>query len=384
MGNVVDCVAGACSLPPGRVGELRGGPRPLRALVRAAAHARVRAMQRALLVMTCVGLGLANPARAQPTPTPRSRPRLVVRAAEACPAGSRVDARFAAVLEATEREEGEVHVQIDASPAGFVLHFSADLPEGRTERELEDPDCGALLTASVLLTAIALDVPLETVMELEEPTAPHPEADPLAQPDPLEPDDVVPLEEPDPAPQPAMDLPGPRWLAWAHASVGLGSRFLPALRPDGGAGLALFQARARAAFGLVGALRWSGPEASSAERDGVRVRARALGGQLGLCLRRTAAPWALDGCAGGRAWRVRGEGVGSDADRRDNAADVALWAQLGVTLRLHPRVGLRAAFGGAAHLLRARLNVTGVGVLHTVPALQLEGSLALWVRLNGY
>jgi hypothetical protein len=315
---------------------------------------------------------------------------LVVHVTPACPAAPQAEARFTSVLAATARESGEVRVDIQPHVDGFVLSFLAALPEGQTERELTDPDCAALLSASVLLAAIALDVPIEAVDLSALEASPPPESSSTGAPAPeaAPPEVATPHGQPDvpvDGPPPSADpLPGAaaRLQVYAHASLGLASPLLPALRPDGGVGLGLYLPGRRASLGVVGSFRWTGPQADSAPVGGVRVRARALGADLGLCGQRAHTAWALDACAGGRLWRVRGEGVGSDADLRAHASDIALWANLGVTLFAHERLGVRATLGVATNLQRARLNVTGLGALHTAPAFQVEGSLALWVRLG--
>ncbi|MEZ4328455.1 MAG: hypothetical protein R3B40_24750 [Polyangiales bacterium] len=366
-------------------------------------------MRRALCLVGCCGVALTlvltRVAGAQPTgtgdpatppaghdaPDPaRPRPSLVVQVTPRCPAASGAEARFAPVLAATERERGEVRVSIVPHPDGFALHFLASLPEGETARELTDPDCAALLSASVLLAAIALDVPIEQVEQavLEAAGDLPPDAgagDPETSPE--VPSERDPASDPDVAGDPnegplAGDPAPPALRFYAFTALGLGTPLLPALRPDGALGLALFHPRPRASLGVVAAFRWTGPAASTAPVSGVRVDGRALGAELGVCAEKGRAAWALSGCGGGRVWRVRGQGRGSDMDRVDHAADVALWAGLGVTLQLHPRVGLRASVGGAVHLLRARLNIMGLGALHTAPQFQAEGSLAVWVRLG--
>jgi hypothetical protein len=182
---------------------------------------------------------------------------------------------------------------------------------GDQSRTLKDKDCADLFRAGVVVALALWNAPTPA------PPASEAAALPAAnrqQDPPARASREIAAEPPQPEPTRW------RWQGSAGAQLGVVQGLLPRWALAVGA----FGACEYGPFGLVGDLRYLPPSDERDENDkGVRVRAQGAS----LAARYRAAPW-LGTEVGGFAYRVKGEGLGSRADR--SAIVVAAGPQLGL------------------------------------------------------
>ena len=277
------------------------------------------------------------------------------RAPAACPSPEEAEARLRAVVRAADTSEhvtvsvhAEVHATVaDGHPLYHLVHRVED-DGAPSVREVSDPDCAGILEAAVLFTALALDVPLEEVA--------RPPLAPASEP-----------RAPDP---PAAVIP------WLQASIELSSAVLPRIRPGVALEAGLRRGRLLASLGLTALA----PEAASSS-SGPRVAVRAMFGTLRGCGQWGRSRWTFVPCMAAEIGRVRGRGMGTDADRKARSLYAALAFDLGVNVHIAGRLTLIGALRGRALLARPRFFVEGFGELFRTPSASIGGTLGLRVDL---
>lgn len=288
------------------------------------------------------------------------------------------DAVRASVRQMVRSAEGPklaARVVVRKETSGYHADVSLDRGAGASGnvRSLEGSTCAEVTDAVALVLALTLDptavAPARTVMP-PAPTvraAPAPTATAPATADSAQPE----------APRRVQDAPIPVHLA---TSVGafLDSSMLPSLAA--GARLGVQGSYGWARLEARGALAFEN-EASIANRAaGARYRFFALGLLPGAQVL-SRGPFSIDLLAGAQWVRVLGSSFGVSQVADGGTSLAVLDAAAVARLELFSWLLLRAEIEGWVPLSRPSFLVEGLGALHRVPALSLQGGLSLAVVL---
>lgn len=298
-----------------------------------------------------------------------------------CPQGDAVQSAIASNLAREDfgntLDAVEVRGEIARAPEGWRLNVSVRLPDGAVDRELMAGTCDELAAAAGLIIAVALD-PLR-VQQVRPPpqSEPIPTGPPKAWANPPRPPTPPAEVEVEPEPPPEPETPPGAFDLRLAAMLDVGS--LSVLRGGGQAG-----------FGVVG--RWFRADASvlywapravrpfeTAPDAGARLQQAGLGARG--CLKPKLGAVEASSCGGlegGMSWS---RGVGLDSPETTALPWLTATAGLEVAWVSQAAVGVFAGVDAQFHLVRPRVEISGLGETLKVAPAGARALVGLLVRL---
>lgn len=298
-----------------------------------------------------------------------------------CPQGEAVQAAIASNLAREDFGDAldtvQVRGEILRTPQGFRLNVSVRLPDGAVDRELTAGNCDELAAAAGLIIAVALD-PLR-VQQVRPPPQPKPvpTGPPKAWANPPRPPTTTREPEPEPERPPEPELPPRAVDLRLAAMLDVGS-------------LAVLRGGAQAGFGVAGpwfradasVLYWA-PRAirpfNVAPDAGARLQQAGLGARA--CLKPELGAFEASSCGGlegGASWS---RGIGLDNPQTTTLPWLTATAGLEVAWVSRAAVGLFAGVDAQFHLVRPRVNISGLGETLKVAPVGARAVVGLVVRL---
>ncbi len=297
-----------------------------------------------------------------------------------CPDADAVRASVGRMVRTSEGTKLAARVVVRKAPAGYRADVSLDRGEGATGnvRSLEGGTCAEVTDAVALVLALTLDP--NAVAPVRPATTATPTATAAVTPSAASttPTTPRPPSEPSAAPPNRVhDAPMPVHLG-TSAGVFLDSSMLPSLAA--GARLGVQASYGWARLEARGALAFEN-EASIADRAaGARYRFFALGLLPGAEVL-SWGPVSVDLLAGGQWVRVLGSSFGVSQAADGGTSLAVLDAAAVARFELLSWLVVRAELEGWVPLARPSFVVEGLGALHRVPAVSLQGGLSLGVVL---
>jgi hypothetical protein len=257
-------------------------------------------------------------------------------------------------LSEAREQELAVGINVQGGETGYSAKLKLTGPNGADERFLEHPDCGKLMEAAALVTALAIDPERVKARQAGVETATTPALVPAAsapQPEPVCPAPVVTVvDRAPPFKEPAL---GAAFAMSGFVGFGTLPRVAPGVMAEAGFRAARFRFTATGRY-------WVPNSTVTANRSASQIELSLVSAGLRACTLPLRARWSLLGCVGAELGDMAGSGQGVDNARTKHATYAGFEASLLGAYRLHD-VAPFAGLGLSVTAARPRFGILRAG-----------------------